>query len=362
MAKGSRGRRSSRQFRLTPYPLPSCKTDICENLCPKKCSKVFDKKEWEDVTCSVCMEYPHNAVLLLCSSHDKGCRPYMCGTSFRLSNCLDQYKKAYTKVVSSNNGQAVQGSIGDPILISDSNMPNEKDEVTVLACPLCRGQVKGWTVVKSAREFMNEKKRGCMQDSCSFTGNYKELKKHVKAEHPSGCPREVDPAHEQKWRWLEWEREREDVISTITSAMPGAMVFGDYVIEGNHHDYPEDEEDTDIRGGGEEGNGRLHMNIEAMNFFLLLHAVRQGNDLNRRTRPEQELPSHRASGQNDARHTSPVGGLNFSDHEDINQTFRYSEDDEDVSLVSRLHRHGNGRVLLSRSGRRRRRRAHSGPR
>ncbi|KAK4271127.1 hypothetical protein QN277_019864 [Acacia crassicarpa] len=357
MAKGSRGRRSSRQFRLTPYPLPSCKRDICENLCPKKCSKVLDKKEWEDVTCSVCMEYPHNAVLLLCSSHDKGCRPYMCGTSFRHSNCLDQYKKAYTKVVSSNNGQAVQGSIDNPSPLPDSNLPNEKDEVTVLACPLCRGQVKGWTVVQPAREYLNAKKRGCMQDSCSFMGNYKELKKHVRAEHPSGCPRDVDPAHEQKWRWLEWEREREDVISTITSAMPGAMVFGDYVIEGNHRDFAADEEvATDADGA--EGNGRFQMNIEAMNFFLLLHAVRQGNDLNRRLRPEPD----RASGQNGARHTSPVAGLDFSDHDDDNERYRYSEGDEDgVSLVNRLHRHGDSRVLINRSGRRRRRRAHTGP-
>lgn len=356
MAKGSKGRRSSRQFRLTPYPLPSCKRDIGENLCPKKCSKVLDKKEWEDVTCSVCMEYPHNAVLLLCSSHDKGCRPYMCGTSFRHSNCLDQYKKAYAKVVSSNSGQAVQGSMDNPSLLPYSNLPHEKDEVTVLACPLCRGQVKGWTVVKPARDYLNAKKRGCMQDSCSFIGNYKELKKHVRAEHPSGCPRDVDPALEQKWRWLEWEREREDVISTITSAMPGAMVFGDYVIEGNHQDFGADEEEGSLDADDAEGNGRFQMNIETMNFFLLLHAVRQGNDLNRRLRPEPELPSHRVSGENGARHASPVSRLDLSDHDDDNE--RYSEGGDDgMSLVSRLHRHGNGRVLLSRSGRRRRRRA-----
>ncbi|CAJ2670785.1 unnamed protein product [Trifolium pratense] len=111
MAKGSRGRCriASRQYRLTSYPLARCKRDICEDMCQNKGSKALDKKECEDVTCSVCMEYPHNAVLL-CSSHDKCCRPYMCGTSLRHSHCLDHYKKAYTKVISVCNGQPMQGS------------------------------------------------------------------------------------------------------------------------------------------------------------------------------------------------------------------------------------------------------------
>ncbi|KAG5154782.1 hypothetical protein JHK82_012751 [Glycine max] len=352
MAKGSRGRHriASRQFRVTPYPLASCKRDICEDLCQNKCSKALEKKEWEDVTCSVCMEYPHNAVLLLCSSHDKGCRPYMCGTSFRHSNCLDQYKKAYTKAISPNR-QPMQGTPG---LLQDSNMHLEKSESTELACPLCRGQVKGWTVVEPVRDYLNAKKRGCMQDDCSFVGNYKELKKHVRAEHPSARPRMVDPADEQKWRWLEWEREREDVISTVTSAMPGAVVFGDYVIEGHHNDFDTDEEE----GAGNAGrNGRFQMGLEAMNFFLLLHAVRQGNELNnlgRRLRPE--LTHNRVAGQNAA------AVLDISDEDNDNDgrynednNSRYNEDtDGGVSLVSRLHRHGGGRVLLGRSGRRRR--------
>ncbi|KAJ1399165.1 hypothetical protein SESBI_30540 [Sesbania bispinosa] len=331
MAKGSRGRHriASRQYRLTPYPLTPCKRDVCEDMCQKKCSKALDKKEWEDVTCSVCMEYPHNAVLLLCSSHDKGCRPYMCGTSFRYSNCLDQYKKAYTKV--------------------SPNSPVEKNEVTELACPLCRGQVKGWTVVEPVRDYLNAKKRSCMQDNCSFVGNYKELRKHVRAEHPLARPRTVDPAREQKWRWLEWEREREDVISTVTSTMPGAVVFGDYVIEGHHNGFDTDEEEGDADNA--ERNGRFQMGIEAMNFFLLLHAVRQGNDLNnlsRRLRPE--MTTNRVAGQNGA------GELEVSD-EDNDDDGEFTEGNDDgVSLVSRLHRHGGGRVLLGRSGRRRRRR------
>ncbi|KAK4538981.1 hypothetical protein RGQ29_032086 [Quercus rubra] len=170
MVKGSRGRRRiiSRQARATPYPLPSYNSDMSMELCPKKCSKALDKKDLEDVTCSVCMECPHNAVLLLCSSHDNGCRPYMCELAF-----------------------------SSPTALINSSWPIEKCEVTELACPLCRGQVKGWTVVEPAREYLNAKKRSCMQDNCSFLGNYKELRKHVRAEHPSARPREVDPILEQ---------------------------------------------------------------------------------------------------------------------------------------------------------------------
>ncbi|OIW00801.1 hypothetical protein TanjilG_18111 [Lupinus angustifolius] len=319
MAKGSRGRYriASRQYRLAPYPLASCKKDICKDMCQKRCSKAFDKKEWENVTCSVCIEYPHNAVLLLCSSHDKGCRPYMCGTSFRHSNCLDQYKKACTKVM--------EDSISNPSSLLDANSALEKSEVTELACPLCRGQVKGWTVVEPVRDYLNAKTRNCMQDNCSFVGNYKELRKHVKAEHPLARPRDVDPDHERKWRSLEWEREREDVISTVTSTIPGAMVFGDYVIERHRNDFDSDadEDGTD----NTERSGSFQMGMEAMNFFLLMHAVRQGNDLNNLSR--QLMPDLIPTGQNGA------GEMDFS-----------GEDNDNDS----------GGVLFGRASRRRRRR------
>ncbi|GFP87111.1 hypothetical protein PHJA_000854900 [Phtheirospermum japonicum] len=160
------------------------------------------------------MECPHNAVLLLCSSHDKGCRPYMCGTSLRYSNCLDQYNKAYS---------------------------------SKLTCPLCRSQVKGWTVVGPAREHLNAKRRNCTHNDCSFVGTYKELRKHVRADHHScGPPREVDPTLEQKWRGMERERETEDVRSTIRSSTPGAVFRGDYHAFGSGGDVgPNDDNDDD---------------------------------------------------------------------------------------------------------------------
>ncbi|KAE8687076.1 separase-like isoform X1 [Hibiscus syriacus] len=284
MAKGSKGRRgiAFRQFRPTPYSYTSHNQDVSEDLYTKKCSKSLDMKDWGDTTCSVCMECPHNAVLLLCSSHYNGCRPYMCGTSFRYSNCLDQYKKFYTKVVSSNEGEPLLSSIGDPVLAPSSGWPVKKCGVLELACPLCRGQVKGWTVVESAREYLNAKKRSCMQDDCTFIWTFKELRKHMRSDHPCAQPREVDPTLEQKWRRLVREQEQEDVISIIRSTMPGAMVFGDYVIEGNHHG---------LNAAVAERNGGFEAGLDRNVIFLLLNAFgSSGNDLGRQARQ----PTHAA--------------------------------------------------------------------
>lgn len=199
----------------------------------KHCN-AFEKKEWDQATCSVCMEYPHNAVLLLCSSYDKGCRPYMCATGRRYSNCLEQYKKAYTKVTEVPSTHEGNGST--PCASFNCRQTNEKIEISELLCPLCRGQVKGWTVVEQARKYFNTKKRTCMQDKCMFSGSYKQLCKHVKKEHPSARPRAVDPSHKEQWKMLEQRNERDDVISTIMSSTPGAVMLGDYVLEPNHQD------------------------------------------------------------------------------------------------------------------------------
>ncbi|TYI44035.1 hypothetical protein ES332_A01G209200v1 [Gossypium tomentosum] len=313
MAKGGKGRRRTAS-QQTPFLLHCRRQGISGDLHPKKCSKALDNRDWEDATCSVCMECPHNAVLLLCSSHDKGCRPYMCGTSFRYSNCLDQYKKFHTKVVPFNHEE--------------------------------RGQVKGWTVVEPAREYLNAKKRNCMQDDCTFVGTFKELRKHMKADHPCAQPREADPTIEQKWRRLEREREQEDVISTIRSTMPGAMVFGDYVIERNHHGFETDEEGGIDTADAIERVGDFDVGLDnnVLNFFLFLHAFGpSGNDLGRRTRQPTRAADENAVG---VHLTSPVGGHQDDDY--------FNDGGGNVSLVSRLRRHG--RVILGRSGRRRRRR------
>lgn len=236
------------------HRIPSCSHKIFKDM-KKNPSKLSEKKDWEDATCSVCMEPPHNAVLLLCSSYNKGCRPYMCATSFRFSNCLDQYKKAYSKANQTPTSL------------------NEKSEVSELLCPLCRGQVKGWTLVEPARKYLNKKKRTCMYENCSFVGNYKQLKKHVKAEHPWEKPREVDPSLEEEWKRLERERERNDVISTFG---PGTIIMGDYVLERNFipffggydmeiDDMSEDDDDIETFGGNNRmrsGGFQLHRTLD----------------------------------------------------------------------------------------------------
>ncbi|KAF9608460.1 hypothetical protein IFM89_009826 [Coptis chinensis] len=275
----------SRQCRSTPYQLPSCNCQVLDkDVHLKKCTKALEKADWEDATCSVCLEYPHNAVLLLCSSHDKGCRPYMCATSYRYSNCLDQYEKAYKKEAPAYQGQPWHGSAD--YSVAGSDWPAKKCEGLELACPLCRGQVKGWTVVEAARKYLNAKKRTCMQDKCSFAGTYKQLRKHVKQEHPSARPRELDPILEQKWETLEDERARDDAISTIRSSMPGAMVLGDYVIERNHHYSDSDDEEDDEYDESYEMDNVGH---NFMNVVLLFEAfgARRTNRMNARLRRER---------------------------------------------------------------------------
>ncbi|KAK9903040.1 hypothetical protein M0R45_001291 [Rubus argutus] len=209
----------SRSLRTASYALKAFKDVRSKKKSDKALKK--KKKDWEDVTCSVCMESPHNAVLLLCSSYDKGCRPYMCATGHRYSNCLEQYQKAYTKYLPSKI---------------------RKDGTDQL-----KTQVKGCTVVERARKHLNAKKRTCLQDNCSFSGTYKELKKHVKSKHPLARPRAVDPVLQEKWKKLERERERNDVISTIMSSTPGAVVLGDYVLEPNHDGiYSDSDSDSEL--------------------------------------------------------------------------------------------------------------------
>ncbi|KAJ1700117.1 hypothetical protein LUZ63_008629 [Rhynchospora breviuscula] len=224
-----------------------------------------EKRDWEDAVCSVCMERPHNAVLLLCSSHEKGCRPYMCGTGPRLSNCLTQFKKAYSK-----------GQSQIDYSIPGAGPGKESGEAVELACPLCRGHVKGWTVVVPARKYLNRKKRTCAHDNCSFRGSYKQLRNHIKAVHPAIRTRQVDPVQEQRWQALEREREREDVMSAIQSAMPRSVVFGDYVIDlssGNNTS------DTDSEvGQGRGGNrGLIYLLLRERARYMRMGSEHRGN-------------------------------------------------------------------------------------
>eukprot|EP00249_Psilotum_nudum_P023884 c29017_g1_i3 orf=310-1410(-) len=241
--------------------------------------------DWEDARCPICMDSPHNTVLLLCSSHDKGCRPYMCDTSYRHSNCLDQYRKAHAAVTKTsmhsslveNSGAGIRSRLdgGENNRLSriaqrsgrnlsaggrseheqssvdveysevfsgregleysvgraDQVLMHGKKDSLDLLCPLCRGKVTSWTVVEAARQYLNQKARSCAQESCLFSGTYEELRLHARCVHPTARPSEVDPARQQDWLQLVRQRDVGDVLSTIQSAIPGAALLGDYAIE-----------------------------------------------------------------------------------------------------------------------------------
>ncbi|XP_057766836.1 uncharacterized protein LOC130987206 isoform X2 [Salvia miltiorrhiza] len=179
----------------------------------------------DDVICPICLNFPHNCVLLQCSSYEKGCRPFICGTDHLHSNCLDRYKEA--------NGW-LSGS--------KSSKP---------ACPLCRGEVAGWTVVDKARAHFDVKKRCCEEEKCPFTGSYSELQNHAEVEHPHACPSRVDPARKLDWENFQRSSELIDLLTTIHSQVSNGIILGDYVVE-YEEDNSEDDEDDDFHG--DEGN------------------------------------------------------------------------------------------------------------
>ncbi|KAL3643396.1 hypothetical protein CASFOL_014211 [Castilleja foliolosa] len=192
-----------------------------------------NSKQWEDSRCPVCMEHPHNAILLLCSSHEKGCRPFMCDTSYRHSNCFDQFRKSFDKHPSSELQRPNDAPNPDPSSpslptetlpepsVEENTIPSENPTKPKLVCPLCRGSVNGWVVVESARHFMNAKSRSCACETCDYSGAYKDLRKHARSVHPLVRPTDVDPDRQHDWRRLERERDLEDLLSTLQSSIGG---------------------------------------------------------------------------------------------------------------------------------------------
>lgn len=189
-------------------------------------------KEWEEARCPVCMEHPHNALLLICSSREKGCRPYMCDTSYRHSNCFDQFRKSFAKETTPPNNaleHSTSGLISEemvsscPVEMEGSTSMNpmscENQVKTKLVCPLCRGHIMGWAVDDSARRFMNVKSRSCACETCDFSGSYEDLRKHARVEHPCVRPSEADPKRQRDWRRLERQRDLGDLISTLESTI-----------------------------------------------------------------------------------------------------------------------------------------------
>lgn len=221
--------------RTSTYPSSSSRARKSAPKNPLECDE--NVKEWEEARCPVCMEHPHNAILLICSSHEKGCRPFMCNTSYRHSNCLDQFCKSFTETsptpphveveISNPDVTHVQTPEANPVDIPDEvsegsvtihSLSCEDNSKTKLVCPLCRGKIKEMKVVEAARRFMNEKSRSCSCETCTFTGTYADLRKHARLEHPLVRPSEVDPERQRNWRRLERQRDLGDLLSTLQSS------------------------------------------------------------------------------------------------------------------------------------------------
>lgn len=188
---------------------------------------------WDDVTCPICLDFPHNGVLLKCSSSHKGCQPFMCDTDHTHSNCLNRFKNAYKiapKDPSTSNWSS--GQVFDVTPSSPDSCPS---------CPLCRGHVTGWVVNLEARMYLDMKERYCAEKNCSFIGNYFELKEHTQSKHPHSRPSEIDPARQLDWENFQQSTAIVDVLSTIHAEVPHGVVLGDYVIEYGSDDNGADE-------------------------------------------------------------------------------------------------------------------------
>lgn len=228
--------------RASPFPCGSSRSLLSLTKNPQENEE--NVKEWELARCPVCMEHPHNAILLICSSHDKGCRPFMCDTSYRHSNCFDQFRKSSAERSETVQEEGEQESIAHPssnvavpeatVTISQAEVsregsPGMHDNIEnqikgKLVCPLCRGDINGWMVMEPARIFMNSKSRSCACETCDFSGTYAELRKHARLVHPEVRPTEADPERQRTWRRLERQRDLGDLISTLQSSIGEEMI------------------------------------------------------------------------------------------------------------------------------------------
>lgn len=276
------------------------------------------KINWDDVTCPICLDFPHNGVLLLCSSYEKGCRAFVCDTDHMHSNCLDRFKHAYGMMSTSTSD----------VILATNSQPNVPEDNGRPSCPLCRGEVTGWIVVDKARLHLDEKKRCCEEEQCMFKGTYLELQEHAKVEHPHSRPSKIDPARQLDWENFQQSAEIIDVLSTIHSEVPRGVVLGDYVIE-----YGDDTGDEFEDFPGDEGNWWTS---------CILYQVFDNFRNSRNRRRSRVGDARRRSGRSSSDEGS-VASVDFTD-------YRLDEIDNELTTTSRPSRGSSGH----RSSRRRR--------
>ena len=314
------------------YPYPSISKNL--DLPRPNFGSADEMKEWDDTRCPICMEIPHNTVLLKCSSYEKGCRPYMCNTSYRHSNCLDQFCKSFGSHLSSAMLEAIpltrtvshdrkaQSEPGNPSQCGSKLQPK-------LICPLCRGGIYGYMVSEPARRYMNCKKRSCSSETCEFQGTYPELRKHARLVHPSVRPSEVDPSRQCDWLRMEQERDFEDLFSSINASSdagfsregtlsPVALVGLMSLVLREMYSSVEDNTDWIVSGdsrprmpvqdGWSEAIHSMHMPATAMGVLSeTIHGVSNDTQTNQSARwrsgsthqPERNQRIHRAAWRND---------------------------------------------------------------
>ncbi|XP_020210503.1 uncharacterized protein LOC109795412 isoform X2 [Cajanus cajan] len=270
---------------------------------------------WDDVVCPICLDFPHNSVLLQCSSYDKGCRAFVCDTNHLHSNCLDRFKNACGMPSSPVSNEASSVS-------SDPEVSNGQCNLT---CPLCRGEVSGWIIVDKARAHLDEKKRCCDEVHCTFKGSYLDLQKHAELEHPHARPSKIDPARQLDWENFQQSSEIIDVLSTIHSEIPRGVVLGDYVIEYGDDDARDEFEDFP----GDEGNWWT-------SCILYLDHFRRSRNRRRARISNARRGNHRLSYDTSNSDEGSVASVEYAD-------YRIEEiDDEFVSSANGSSRSSSG--------------------
>lgn len=285
---------------------------------------------WEDVICPICLDFPHNGVLLQCSSYDNGCRPFMCDTDHTHSNCLDRFKTAHgmpatVKDPSASDASPVEG-IGS-VELHGNVRPT---------CPLCRGEVTGWVVVDEARVHLNKKKRCCEEEKCAYIGNYVELLNHAKLKHPHARPSKIDPVRQLDWDNFQQSSEIIDVLSTIHSEVPHGVVLGDYVIEYGENEMQEEYEDFQ----GDEGNWWTSCIL-----YQVFGSFRASRNRRRSRANEARRSRHRQSSDASNSDEGSVTSVEFTDYrvEDIDDEFFSSSETSRGSSNQRSSRRRRSR-------------------
>ncbi|CAI9114026.1 OLC1v1014643C2 [Oldenlandia corymbosa var. corymbosa] len=137
------------------------------------------KDKWEEIKCFICLEQPHNAVLLICTRHQKGCHPYICNTSDRLSNCLNQFQNLFSQESSPSSSSDISQLLDDHNDGGDDHHHN-RPGVDLARCSLCGGDILGCVAVEAdKRKLMDSTRRVCSAEWCPFVGDYDELRNDV---------------------------------------------------------------------------------------------------------------------------------------------------------------------------------------